>query len=102
MLNGDDYMIEYCERLMIALKQNYETLLKPQWKTYLENFFITPLSDDPVALMNPANSTFKPTYLAKMDHRVQEMRERRKRHLKIMFKREGRLSDFEHGFKNLI
>jgi hypothetical protein len=37
-----------------------------------------------------------------MENRLVEMNERRKRHLKIIFKREGRLSDFEHGFKNLI
>jgi hypothetical protein len=37
-----------------------------------------------------------------MDSRIVEMNERRKRHLKIIYKKEGRLSDFEHGFKNLI
>jgi hypothetical protein len=30
------------------------------------------------------------------------MKERRKRMLKMAFKKEGRLSDFEHGYKTLI
>lgn len=37
-----------------------------------------------------------------MENRVKEMQERRKRLIKNNYKKEGRLSDFEHGFKNLI
>jgi hypothetical protein len=48
------------------------------------------------------NSAFKPTYWAKLESRVTEMREKRKRFMKVVFKREGRLNEFEHGFKNLI
>jgi hypothetical protein len=45
-LTGDDLIIEYCDRLMIALKQNNETLLKPSWKSQLESFFAMQLSGD--------------------------------------------------------
>ena len=30
------------------------------------------------------------------------MKERRKRLIKLQYKKDGRLSDFEHGFKTLI
>jgi hypothetical protein len=39
---------------------------------------------------------------SKLELRVDEMKERRKRLVKIMYKKEGRLSEFEHGFKTLI
>ncbi len=47
-------------------------------------------------------SVFKPTYWARMDMRVGEMKERRKRLIKMVYKKEGRLSEFEHGLKNVI
>ena len=33
---------------------------------------------------------------------MNEVKERRKRLLKILYKKEGRLSDFEHGYKTLV
>jgi hypothetical protein len=38
LITGDDILIEYCERLMNALKQINETVLKVSWKSCLEKF----------------------------------------------------------------
>jgi hypothetical protein len=37
-----------------------------------------------------------------MEQRIQEMKERRKRLIKILYKKEGRLSEYEQGFKTLV
>ena len=38
LITGDDILIEYCERLMSALKQINETLLKVSWRQNIEKF----------------------------------------------------------------
>jgi hypothetical protein len=38
LITGDDILIEYCERLMNALKQVNESLLKVNWRNCLEKF----------------------------------------------------------------
>ena len=38
LITGDDILIEYCDRLMNALKQINETLLKVNWRNCLERF----------------------------------------------------------------
>ena len=38
----------------------------------------------------------------KVENRIHEMKERRKRLVKIMYKKDGRLSEFEHGFVTLL
>ena len=43
----------------------------------------------------------KPSVI-RLEQRIGEMRERRKRLIKMIYKKEGRLSDFEHGYKSLL
>ena len=38
LITGDDILIEYCERIMNAMKQINETMLKVHWKANIEKF----------------------------------------------------------------
>ena len=38
LITGDDVLIEYVSRLMIAVKSIKENTLKPQWKNSIEKF----------------------------------------------------------------
>ena len=48
------------------------------------------------------HSIFKANIVPRLDIRINELKDRRKRLIKMAFKREGRLSDFEHGYKTLL
>jgi hypothetical protein len=48
------------------------------------------------------NSVSKVSFFSRLEQRVIDLKVRRKRMVKIVYKKEGRLSDFEHGFKTLI
>ena len=110
--------MEYCERLIQSLKQNQESFLKQLWKMALDTFINHPawsqnlsgessgggLTSSTTAGSSSTHqiSLFKPSYVSRMDQRVQEMKERRKRLIKILFKKEGRLSEYEAGYKTVI
>jgi len=47
-------------------------------------------------------SDSKPALWSRLETRLLEMKERRRRLVKLMYKKEGRLSDFERGFKTLL
>jgi len=47
-------------------------------------------------------SGLKPLLWSRMELRLTEMKERRKRLIKYMFKKEGRLSDFEKGMQTIL
>lgn len=40
--------------------------------------------------------------LSRLENRTLDLKVRRKRIVKAVYKKEGRLSDFEHGFKTLM
>lgn len=114
-------MIEYCERLTHSLKQTNETLLKQSWRGSIEAFIThsvwphiergsTPNNSSSMNHVASSLSTsisgthtiFKPTLCSRIEQRIGDLKERRKRMVKIAYKKEGRLSDFEHGFKTLL
>lgn len=95
LITGDDILIEYCERLMSALKSVNETLLKVSWRSCLEKF----ISHKVWHNSEKNDNSMKLTLWGKLETRLDEMKDRRKRLVKIIYKKEGRLSDFEHGYK---
>jgi soluble cytochrome b562 len=54
------------------------------------------------SISSNAGGSMKQTIHTRLDARIADMKEKRKRGLKMIYKKEGRLSDFEHGFKTLI
>jgi len=91
LITGDDILIEYTERLMNALKQINEASLKQHWRSNLDKFlshYVWHCSD---LLTSGMMGGLKPNLWSRMELRLTEMKERRKRLVKYMFKKEGRL-----------
>jgi hypothetical protein len=116
LISPEDLVIEYCERLGSILKQNSDSVLKMVSRVALDKFLshtvwgptvakpggvssqqASTMNFSSIASNNPRQSIFH-----RLEGRVADMKERRKRGIKLIYKKEGRLSDFEHGFKTLI
>ena len=93
LITGDDILIEYVERLMNALKQVSETSLKVSQCACIEKFI-----SHYVWHSTDKRDQGKLMLWQRLEGRLQEMKERRRRLVKYMYKKEGRLNDFERGF----
>lgn len=116
LISPEDLIIEYCERLISILKQNSDSVLKLVSRVALDKFLCHsswgPTTAEPGSLSSQqastmnlssiSSSTAKQSIFHRLESRVSDMKEKRKRGLKMIYKKEGRLSDFEHGFKTLI
>lgn len=74
LITGDDVLIEYVHRLMIAVQSIKEVMLKPQWKHQIEKFikhYVWHTSD----VRRAANNKL----WQRLESRLIEMKERRKR-----------------------
>lgn len=83
MITGDDVLIEYVARLMIAIKSIKEKLLKQSWKMCIDKFvrhYVWHTSD---TRRRENNKLWQ-----RLESRLIEMRERRKRLLKSLYKKE--------------
>ena len=104
MISGDDILIEYAERLVQHLKKISEVSLKPHHKTMFLKFIThyvwhNPDRGDPSSAAGSKFGGLSSNMLwARIANRVQEMRERRRRLIKMQFKKEGRLVEFERCF----
>jgi predicted metal-dependent hydrolase len=84
LITGDDVLIEYVARLMIAVKSVKEHLMRPAWKNQIEKFikhYVWHSSDVRRAENN--------MLWQRLESRLIEMKERRKRLLKSLFKKEN-------------
>lgn len=76
-------------------------MLKVSWRQSLEKFIYHKVwhssSDSAIKDTTKGN-----TMWGKIETRLNEMKDRRQRLIKNMYKKEGRLGEFEHGFKTLI
>lgn len=84
LITGDDVLIEYVARLMIAVKSIKEHMLRPAWKNQIEKFikhYVWHSSDTRRAENNKL--------WQRLESRLIEMKERRKRLLKSLFKKEN-------------
>ena len=111
LVSSEDLLIDYCDRICGLLKQNSESLLKLTWRLALDKFLSHnnwpqiegSNNSSTTTTMNSSNQgTLKLTIQARLEARINELKERRKRGIKMIYKREGRLSDFEHGLKTLL
>ena len=83
LITGDDVLIEYVHRLMIAVKSIKEVILKPQWKNQIEKFikhYVWHTSD----VRRAANNKL----WQRLESRLIEMKERRKRLLQNIYLKE--------------
>jgi methyl coenzyme M reductase subunit D len=84
LITGDDVLIEYVARLMIAVKSIKEQMLRPAWKVQIEKFikhYVWHSSDVRRAENNKL--------WQRLESRLIEMKERRKRLLKSLYKKEN-------------
>ncbi len=84
LITGDDVLIEYVARLMIAVKSIKEQMLRPAWKLQIEKFikhYVWHSSDVRRAENNKL--------WQRLESRLIEMKERRKRLLKSIYKKEN-------------
>lgn len=105
LITGDDILIEYVERLMNEIKSVNDNDLKGTWKTQIEKFITHYVwhSQDPVANDKIKHGQrYQTPYWVRLQGRLNEMQERRRRLIKYLYKKEGKLNEFESGFQNSI
>jgi hypothetical protein len=83
MITGDDVLIEYVARLMIAIKSIKEKLLKQSWKICIDKFIKHYVWHTGDIRRGDNNKLWQ-----RLETRLIEMRERRKRLLKSLYKKE--------------
>jgi hypothetical protein len=88
MITGDDILVEYCDRLMTVLKSISESQVKETWKTQIDNFIGHPIWHTKDAILDTIP---RPVLWTRLETRLNEMKQRRKRLVKLMYKKEGRL-----------
>lgn len=100
LITGDDILIEYVDRLMNQLKVSGEdTHLQDGWKSSIEKFITHYVwqSQDRRNVEGPSVSIIE-----RLQGRLREMQERRRRLIKYLYKKEGKLDEFEEGFHQSI
>lgn len=100
LITGDDILIEYVDRLMNQLKlMGEEQLLQDQWKKAIEKFITHYVwhSQDRRKVEGPMTGI-----IDRLEGRLHEMQERRRRLIKYLYKKEGKLDEFEEGFHQSI
>lgn len=101
LITGDDILIEYVERLMNEIKNVDDNGLKPAWKTQIEKFITHYVwhSQDPVTNEKIKHGQrYQTPFWIRLQGRLNEMQERRRRLIKYLYKKEGKLHEFEAGF----
>jgi len=100
LITGDDILIEYVDRLMNQLKEmDDEALLQEGWRRSIEKFITHYVwhSQDRKKVEGPMTSIIE-----RLEGRLNEMQERRRRLIKYLYKKEGKLYEFEEGFHQSI
>ena len=101
LITGDDILIEYVERLMNEIKNVNDNDLKGTWKSQIEKFITHYVwhSQDPVTNDKIKHGQrYQTPFWVRLQGRLIEMQERRRRLIKYLYKKEGKLNEFESGF----
>jgi len=80
LITGDDILIEYVDRLTVALKSIKDTTLKPVWAKCIEKFVTHEVWH---CEATNRNSSIKLSLYQRLEEKLLEMKERRKRMLKM-------------------
>lgn len=90
LITGDDILIEYVERLIHSLRSTPEHMLKDGWCDSMNRFiqhYVWHTKDNQKGL-----------YAARLEGRLSEMQDRRKRLIKYLYKKEGKMDEFDQGY----
>lgn len=90
---------------MNEIKTVNDNDLKPSWKVQIEKFITHYVwhSQDPVTNDKIKHGQrYQTPYWVRLQGRLNEMQERRRRLIKYLYKKEGKLNEFESGFQNSI
>lgn len=97
IITGDDVLIEYVSRLIGALSAISEANLTTDIRLGIDKFILhyvwhskDPASQDPTCSLK-----------RRLETRYEEMRQRRRRLVKSIYKREGKLDIFEQSYKKM-
>ena len=105
LITGDDILIEYVERLIQEISSFEEKEdLKPSWRTSIEKFithYVWHSQDAQQDKIKHGQRQSTP-FSVRLNGRLTEMQERRRRLIKYLYKKEGKLHEFEQGFKDSI
>lgn len=103
MITGDDILIEYVSRLM-KMFNHYrvaEEQLRQDHQNKIENFithYVWYAQDKNKGIDHTQPGTLK----LRLENRLNEMMERRRRLLKMLFKNEGRLAVFHEQYPDIV
>lgn len=97
IITGDDVLIEYVQRVINTLTVLAESELAPEFKLAIDKFILHYVwhSEDP-SKKNPTASLRE-----RLQARYEEMLQRRKRLVRSIYKREGKLEVFEASYKKM-
>ena len=87
---------------MTAIRNITEEYLTDQWRIALEKFithYVWHSQDRRSSTMEGAQPSPNAPYWFRLEGRLTEMQERRRRLIKYLYKKEGRLHEFEEGYK---
>jgi hypothetical protein len=102
LITGDDILIEYVDRLMNTIKVLSEDMLQDNWKIALDKFITHYVWHQQDRKTNNANENGRnlhtSPYWVRLEGRLIEMQERRRRLIKYLYKKDGKLNEFEEGY----
>ncbi len=93
LITGDDVLIEYVNRLMVAVRSMKESSLKSAWRNSIEKFITHKVWHSSDMRRADNNRLWQ-----RLESRLIEMRERRKRLIRSIYKKESRSLDFEKEY----
>lgn len=97
LITGDDVLIEYVSRTIMGLKKLATNEVHYDIEKVVELFIGYYVWHTP----DLKNSKPSSTLWQRLEARLQEMRDRRKRLVKSVYKKEGRLGEFEKGYAKM-
>ena len=113
LITGDDILIDYVQRLIHALRILAPDQMLDPWRLNLEKFITHQVwqAKDKRSSQEQQNWTSQVLfnrsqglvqYWSGLEVRLTEMNERRRKLIKYIFKKEGRLHQFEESFKSCL
>jgi hypothetical protein len=91
MITGDDILIEYVQRLVKTLAQKQEDLLTIKEVEKMERFIKHYVWHSPDVTESSGSAMNQDVLQMRLNNRLSEMTDRRRRLIKYMFKKEERL-----------
>ena len=96
LITGDDVLIEYVDRLINTIKPLDESMLLKNhqtWRNSLERFITHYVWHTNDVRRNGSNKVW-----SRLESRLIEMKDRRRRLIRSLYKKEGNLANFDRDF----